>query len=379
VAQQALGSGQIPFVRWFAAALPIVLVGTFAAWAVVILLWRPFDHVDFIPIPLAKTVDGGGHGAPVAEGMHGAPPTAAYGTMTDGHVEHVHAAGAGDMGENVRTASAAHATPTNSGAGGHASTNTRAHSGPTGDAPLLEHTAVPTSAGGCEASARGDGDDESQRKEARREVAIIIAVLVVTVVLWCVPEDAILGDTGVVALIPIVVFFGVGILKKADFNSLSWHLIFLLSGGNMLGLMSRESHLLEIVINQLRPFLESHGTFAVVAVLISSVALVTTFVSHTVASLLLMPVIVEVSQVNPSLPSSAALVFLSVIMCSGSMAFPITSFPNVNSLLTESAAGDPYLVARHFLLPGLCMSALVLAQLTTYMVYYSDALFPRGA
>ena len=103
----------------------------------------------------------------------------------------------------------------------------------------------------------------------------------------------------------------------------------------------------------------------------------TTFVSHTVAALLLMPVIVEVSAVNPGLPSAEALVFLSVIMCSGSMAFPITSFPNVNSLLTEDAAGKPFLVARNFLLPGLAISTLVLAQLMTYMVEVTQALFPR--
>jgi phosphate transporter len=327
VAQQALGGDNISFVGWVAAAAPIVFIGIVMTWALIILLWRPFREVGYIPIPLVKAASPSSQGAPTA---------VTYGTP-----------GGGIEG-----------LPSNANA-------TSTH-----DDPLLT--------GGTELARSSFRLPTDPVQRARRiEVIVIVAVLFVTVILWCVPEDDVLGDPGVVALIPIVVYFGLGILTKTDFNNLSWHLIFLLSGGNMLGVMSRESHLLEIVIGEMQPFLEEHDTYQVVAVLIACVAVVTTFVSHTVAALLLMPVIVQVSAVNSKLPSSASLVFLSVIMCSGSMAFPITSFPNVNSLLTETSDGKPYLLARHFLAPGLCLSAAVLVQLTTYMVEYTNALFPR--
>jgi phosphate transporter len=319
VAQQALAGSDISFGSWLAAALPIVVIGILTAWAVVILIWRPFADLTHIPIPHAKTLFHADADEPERDSLY----VQEY--STSGH-------------DPDDVASRASTT-----------------------------TLIPMQ----------DAGVAQQRRWLKIEVGLIAVILAITVILWCVPEDSLLGDTGVVALIPIVVFFGTGVLKKNDFNNLSWHLIFLLSGGNMLGMMSQQSQLLQIVIDGLQPFLETHETYQVVAVLIVCVALITTFVSHTVAALLLMPVIVQVSRTNSALPSSETLVFLSVIMCSGSMAFPITSFPNVNSLLTEAHDGKPYLLARHFLFPGLCLSAVVLAQLTTYMVVYTDALFPR--
>ena len=190
----------------------------------------------------------------------------------------------------------------------------------------------------------------------RREIFVTIITCAVTIILWLIPPEKTLGDSGVVALIPIVVFFGTGILSKNDFNALPWHLLFLLAGGNMLGLCVKESGLLKVIISAIEPWLDSHTGYQVTLAVIFIMLLVTTFVSHTVAALIMLPFVKSVSECNPALPSSQVLLFMSIIMASGAMAFPISSFPNVNSLLAEDESGKPYLVAKNFIGPGMACS-----------------------
>ena len=63
----------------------------------------------------------------------------------------------------------------------------------------------------------------------------------------------------------------------------------------------------------------------------------TTFISHTVSAIIVMPLIAEigVSAGNPAL-----MVFTCALATSSAMALPMTSFPNVNSLLAEDDFGN---------------------------------------
>ena len=47
------------------------------------------------------------------------------------------------------------------------------------------------------------------------------------------------------------------------------------------------------------------------------------------------------------------------LTCSSAMALPVSSFPNVNSLLAEDELGVPYLRAEHFVRVGLPASLLL--------------------
>eukprot|EP00009_Paramoeba_aestuarina_P017642 CAMPEP_0201532264 /NCGR_PEP_ID=MMETSP0161_2-20130828/49909_1 /ASSEMBLY_ACC=CAM_ASM_000251 /TAXON_ID=180227 /ORGANISM="Neoparamoeba aestuarina, Strain SoJaBio B1-5/56/2" /LENGTH=41 /DNA_ID= /DNA_START= /DNA_END= /DNA_ORIENTATION= len=40
------------------------------------------------------------------------------------------------------------------------------------------------------------------------------------------------------------------------------------------------------------------------------------------------------------------------------MMLPITSFPNVNSLLAEDESGNPYLVSKNYIVPGFVMTVV---------------------
>lgn len=57
----------------------------------------------------------------------------------------------------------------------------------------------------------------------------VVAISVLTVLLWCCSTAwaGTVGNQGIVALLPLVAFFGSGILDKEDFNSFLWHVVML--------------------------------------------------------------------------------------------------------------------------------------------------------
>ncbi|GET90247.1 sodium/sulphate symporter, putative [Leishmania tarentolae] len=220
---------------------------------------------------------------------------------------------------------------------------------------------------------------DEQVSSATRVVVLVVSAITIT--LWILPANLFFGDTGIVALIPIVVFFGIGILSKEDFNTLSWHLMFLLAGGNMLGLCARDSRLLDIIAMSMKSTLAHSPPYLTLFVVLVAVGVITTFVSHTVAAMILLPIIVKIGFLMPESTgimtvTPQSMVMLSALMCSGAMAFPISSFPNVNSLLAEDAKGKPYLRAKDFLFCGTVITLVFAACLVTWMVPLSNYVLP---
>ena len=199
----------------------------------------------------------------------------------------------------------------------------------------------------------------------RAQRLFVTAICGLTCFMWCADPDGFFGGPAMVALIPIVAFFGFGILEKDDFNTLSWHLMFLLAGGSMLGLCAQSSGLLKAVSHVLLGMLHGANAITVIAIVVVGVGIVTTFISHTVAAMVLLPLIgaLQLPEVHGALAGGLGahlgpvLIMVSVLMCSGAMAFPISSFPNVNSLLAEDELGQPWLAANDYILPGGILSA----------------------
>jgi len=78
----------------------------------------------------------------------------------------------------------------------------------------------------------GKGTTIKQMSESRDKFSktqyFISAVSVATIALWCFERNIehIVGDMGVIAIIPLVLFFGTGILSKEDFNNFLWTIVF---------------------------------------------------------------------------------------------------------------------------------------------------------
>ena len=240
---------------------------------------------------------------------------------------------------------------------------------------------------------------ETKKQGWTKDEVVVLGVTAVTVALWCLPKDLLFGDMGTVSLIPVVVFFGTGILKKEDFSSLPWHLIFLMAGGNMLSVACVHSGLLKVVSLGLKPQLEELEPYTLLVAVVVSIALVTICVKHTVAALIFLPFIEKAGQAVilgkhweqhggdhmanvldpemfvrdiPGMVSLRSLLFSAVLMISGSNVLPISSFPNLNSLLAEDETGTPYLNMKNFMAPGISITLFVLLNMVTYMVPYLE-------
>lgn len=148
------------------------------------------------------------------------------------------------------------------------------------------------------------------------------------------------GDIGIISLCFLCAVFGSGLLTEVDFNSMSWHTLCLVGGGNVLGKAVANSGLLNYLTHCALKVVPMHNEWlALVSVLVFACG-VGTFVSHTVASIVLMPVIVSVG-VDLDMPE--VIVIGAALAISGAMALPFSSFPNVNAVMLIDDLHQPFL------------------------------------
>ena len=159
----------------------------------------------------------------------------------------------------------------------------------------------------------------------------ISVVTIGTIALWCVTHqlEGIFGDMGVVAIIPMVLFFGTGILTKEDFNNFLWTIIILAAGGLSLGKAVASSGLLHTIANTITEKVDGMSLYGVLVTFAALILVVATFISHTVAALIILPLVQQVG-VNMKEPHPNLLVMGSALMCSAAMGLPTSGFPNMS-------------------------------------------------
>jgi len=199
-----------------------------------------------------------------------------------------------------------------------------------------------------------------------------------TIVLWCFSHELewLFGEMGVIAIIPLVLFFGTGILTKEDFNNFLWTIIILAAGGLSLGKAVNSSGLLHTIAKKITDEVEGLSLYSVLVVFASLILVVATFISHTVAALIILPLVHDVGKNMPE-PHPRLLVMGSALMCSAAMGLPTSGFPNMSTLflfrlllymLTSTAAimmedsqtGQRYLQVKHFISRGIPSSIITL-------------------
>jgi anion transporter len=191
-------------------------------------------------------------------------------------------------------------------------------------------------------------------------------VTLATIALWCVERsmDNFFGDMGVVAVIPLVVFFGTGILTKEDFNNFLWTVIILAMGGIALGKAVNSSGLLHTIALAIRQEVEGMSLYGVFLVFSGLILVVATFISHTVAALIVLPIVAQVGAAMND-PHPRLLVLGAAMMASAAMGLPTSGFPNMTAIMMENEVGVRYLSVKDFLKSGLPASVLAFAVVTT--------------
>ncbi|KAJ5788592.1 Sodium/sulfate symporter [Penicillium paradoxum] len=192
-------------------------------------------------------------------------------------------------------------------------------------------------------------------------------VTLLTIVLWCTSHqlEHIFGDMGVIAIIPLVLFFGTGILNKEDFNNFLWTIIILAAGGLCLGKAVTSSGLLHTIASGITERVENLSLYSVLLVFSALILVMATFISHTVAALIILPLVRQIG-VNMEDPHPNLLVMASALMCSVAMALPTSGFPNMTAIMTEvPQTGQRYLQVRHFLTRGIPSSLMAFVVIVT--------------
>lgn len=162
----------------------------------------------------------------------------------------------------------------------------------------------------------------------------ITLVTLFTIVLWCVSHqlENTFGDMGVIAIIPLVLFFGTGILTKEDFNNFLWTIIILAAGGLCLGKAVESSGLLLTVAGAITEQVADYSLYSVLVVFASLMLVIATFISHTVAALIILPLIHQVGA-DMDHPHPSLLVMGGALTCSVAMGLPTSGFPNMSTYI----------------------------------------------
>eukprot|EP00184_Porphyridium_aerugineum_P008775 CAMPEP_0184692662 /NCGR_PEP_ID=MMETSP0313-20130426/1045_1 /TAXON_ID=2792 /ORGANISM="Porphyridium aerugineum, Strain SAG 1380-2" /LENGTH=946 /DNA_ID=CAMNT_0027150505 /DNA_START=206 /DNA_END=3046 /DNA_ORIENTATION=- len=200
---------------------------------------------------------------------------------------------------------------------------------------------------------------------------IILLTLFSTLFLWCYkPAMVIIGSEGMIAILPVVVYFGLGILTKEDFNNLPWNVIYLVSGGICMGAAVSSSKLLNMIASALHRMLAGATLWQVYVVFCGFIYIVSSMISHTVSAIIVLPVVAEL---GASLGHPRLLVMGGALACSGAMALPVSSFPNMAAVSVESELGKPYLKASDIILLGIPLTLIsaVVTCTAGYLLMYS--------
>lgn len=184
-------------------------------------------------------------------------------------------------------------------------------------------------------------------------------VTVLTIILWCVESEleSTFGSSGIIAVFPIVILFGTGLLKIDDVNNFPWTIILLAMGGLALGSAVTSSGLLATIAESLQKKVMDFDTFVILLIFGLLILVVATFVSHTVATIIIVPLVKEVGDAMDH-PHPLILVMGAALIASAAMGLPTSGFPNVTAISMTDEVGKRYLTVNTFITRGVPASII---------------------
>jgi phosphate transporter len=158
------------------------------------------------------------------------------------------------------------------------------------------------------------------KQAVTRSQVFIVFITIATIALWCAESSLanVFGDTGVIAAIPLFMFFGTGILAKDDLNAFLWSVVVLAQGGSALGNAVNSSGLLQYIAMSIKNGVEHLEPLAILCIFSLLILVFATFVSHTVAALIILPIVQQVGLHLPT-PHPNLLVMGAGLVCSAGM------------------------------------------------------------
>ncbi len=154
----------------------------------------------------------------------------------------------------------------------------------------------------------------TKNQKAVLGVGLLTALLWLTGPLHHIPSS-------VVALVPVLAFFGTGLLEKNDFSDLGWHVLIIVGGGLSLGVAMRETGLSSWLVSKID--LQTLPLPLVFVLIATATLTMATFISHSAVANLLIPIVIGFSSCHPT-----GLVVTCAMAASVGMALPVSTPPN---------------------------------------------------
>ena len=169
----------------------------------------------------------------------------------------------------------------------------------------------------------------------------VYVVFALTVVLWLSSKWHGIPSS-VVAFLPVFLFSASGVIGKKELRNISWDVLWLISGGLVLGLVMERSSLSSWLVEQIpfsqMPFLLLLALLCLLGVCIS------TFISNTATANLLVPIAMGLSSLLPD-DSKLFLPIALSLSCSLAMALPISTPPNALAFSTGVVTSSDFFKA----------------------------------
>ena len=129
-------------------------------------------------------------------------------------------------------------------------------------------------------------------------------------------------------------------------------------GGSALGSCVKSSGLLAAIANMIRDRIAGYSVYTVILIFCFVITVATSFISHTVGSMIFLPLMLTIGQAMPD-ARPRVIVFAACFTTSAGMGLPISGFPNINAVAQEDAQGRPYVNTADFAKTGLIASVFV--------------------
>lgn len=174
---------------------------------------------------------------------------------------------------------------------------------------------------------------------------IVLVTLFVTVLGWLTGNLHKIPDA-IVALLPALIFFSLGLLGRKDFRSLGWDVLILMGGGLSLGKAVAVSGLDSWLLTSLG--MEGFPPIALFIGFILLTVILTNFISNTSSAALIVPLAMGFAAESNSLVAGVALA------ASASMLLPVSTPPNA------IAFGSGLLKVKHMFRTGIIVAVIAI-------------------
>ncbi len=160
------------------------------------------------------------------------------------------------------------------------------------------------------------------------DLLIVVATFTLTIGLWLTGSFHHI-PSGVVALLPVLVFTVFGIIDREDLKRIEWNVLILIAGGLTLGVAMQRSGLSDILVGLIAA--AGAPSWLLLPALMVLAIVLSNFMSHTSAANLMIPIVTSMSVISPIMGAMGI-----ALACSLAMSLPISTPPNAIAFATNA-------------------------------------------